>query len=122
MPLDSIFNLLIDLAKKTGEYEILRGSILPLNKKIALVRALNQLPSHPLNIELSEDGSITIETHENGEECFYAICTEQGDFKGIWQSNGILKRHSWTAIPPYNPSITFLLTSDPATSTEAQVP
>jgi hypothetical protein len=75
---------------------------LPLVKRTQLLRALRKINGYLLDIESSDDGEIIIETREDGLDCFYAICTREGDFKGTWISQGILKKESWSANPPYD--------------------
>ncbi len=72
---------------------------LPLAKKLDLISALQKIEGEITEIEYSEDGEIIIETRENDQECFYAVSTLEGDFKGTWLSNGTLLRQPWPADP-----------------------
>jgi hypothetical protein len=74
---------------------------LPVVKRAQLFRALSRINGYLVDIEASDDGEIIIETKEDGRDCFYAICTREGDFKGTWLSQGILKKESWSASLPY---------------------
>lgn len=47
-------------------------------------------------VNIDEDNIIIIETIENGLDCFYAINTKDGDFKGIWINKSDLRRESLT--------------------------
>ena len=73
---------------------------LPFAKRAKLFEALSKINANVSDIELSEDGQIIIETKEGGLDCFYAICTEEGDFKGTWLWDGSLRTQSWPATPP----------------------
>ncbi len=94
--------------EKTGGTEIglknYRAIIesLPLIKRTQLFKALSRINGYLLDIESSDDGEIIIETREDGHDCFYAICTREGDFKGTWISEGILKKELWSANLPYD--------------------
>jgi hypothetical protein len=74
---------------------------LPVVKRAQLFQALNTIDARLLDLDFSEDGQIVIQTQENGRDCFYAICTKEGDFKGTWLPDGSLIRHSWSATLPY---------------------
>lgn len=43
-------------------------------------------------IRFEDDGTLIIETNENGLDCFYALLTKEGDFKAIWGNDGKLTR------------------------------
>jgi hypothetical protein len=47
--------------------------------------------SEIMSVEFSDEGHIVIETVEDGYDCFYAIDTKDGDFKGIWLSPNELR-------------------------------
>jgi hypothetical protein len=74
---------------------------LPVTKRAQLWKALRKINAYSnaylLDIEASEEGEVIIETRENGAECFYAICTKKGDFKGTWLPDGSLMKHPWSA-------------------------
>jgi hypothetical protein len=72
---------------------------LPVVKRAQLFEALNSIDAQLSDLDFNEDGQIVILTQENGYDCFYAICTKEGDFKGIWLHDGSLIRRSWSANP-----------------------
>jgi hypothetical protein len=74
---------------------------LPVAKRAELEKALSKIMGYLVDIEASEDGEVIIETKEDGLDCFYAICTEEGDFKGTWLADGRLRKQPWSANPPY---------------------
>jgi hypothetical protein len=89
--------------QETGlqNYQAIIESLPPI-KRVRLWKALSRINGYLLDIELSDDGEIIIETKEDGRDCFYAICTREGDFKGTWISEGIIKKESWSANLPYD--------------------
>jgi hypothetical protein len=89
--------------QETGlqNYQAIIESLPPI-KRVRLWKALSRINGYLLDIELSDDGEIIIETKEDGRDCFYAICTRAGDFKGTWISEGIIKKESWSANLPYD--------------------
>lgn len=96
-----IFNVARRQSNSLRVYQALIES-LPLAKQAKLFEALSKINGYLTDIELSEDGQIIIETKEGGLECFYAICTKEGDFKGTWLSDGRLRTQSWPATPPFD--------------------
>ena len=89
--------------QETGlqNYQAIIESLPPI-KRVRLWKALSRINGYLLDIELSDDGEIIIETKEDGRDCFYAICTREGDFIGSWISEGIIKKESWSANLPYD--------------------
>jgi hypothetical protein len=73
---------------------------LPVVKRAQLFEALNSIDAQLSDLDFNEDGQIVILTQENGLDCFYAICTKEGDFRGTWLPDGSLMRRSWSANPP----------------------
>jgi hypothetical protein len=47
---------------------------------------------------IEEEGHIVVETIEDGQECFYALCLkDEPDYRAVWVSAGSLQRAPWFA-------------------------